>query len=418
MVIRLKIDRQIVWPLLIIYMVKYFTYNHILVFGMALIWLICLMFNRHSFTITLPRVNGLFFYMITIVMSVLIGLFLNDSRDVIKDLYYVSQVIVIITIGYLYEGLNNGKSIKRTLYLAGTLMSLISIGTVCANIPNLSDLNSIRDLASNNTHEVSYIVAILLSDKIISKKIIFSKAQDWIFVGLMLLKILISMGRTELISTIGMVSLIVVLNILFSKNKWLDLIKILGILVISVVLIIGVYISLPEEAKEQFMNKMEYSFEEVDSDIEYDNYNEAIKHWRGFEIDQAQKQWKESDLLTQIFGGGSGRYIKVKYMPSEFTANMYKGKSIAILHNTYYTVLIKRGLVGVTALIWLYLSNMLAVFRKKYFKYRSELITLSAITMAVMFMSYIIMANHAGGMYIAWGIITGWTNALIRDYKR
>lgn len=60
--------------------------------------------------ITLPRVNGLLYYSIVIVMAIVIGMFSNEVRDVVKDIYYISQPVIIITIGYLYEGLNNGKA--------------------------------------------------------------------------------------------------------------------------------------------------------------------------------------------------------------------------------------------------------------------------------------------------------------------
>ena len=63
-------------------------------------------------------------------------------------------------------------------------------------------------------------------------------------------------------------------------------------------------------------------------------------------------------------------------------------------------------------------ANILPVFRKKYVKYRPELIVQCAITAAMMFMSYLVMANYNVSMYITWGIMTGWTNALIRGYKR
>lgn len=141
MIIRLKIDRQIVWPLVALYMLQFFFGAHKVVYVVSLIWLASLMVRENSMIITLPRVNGLLYYSIVIVMAIVIGMFSNEVRDVVKDIYYISQPVIIITIGYLYEGLNNGKSIKRTLYLIGTFISIVTLFRVLVNIPNLTVWN-------------------------------------------------------------------------------------------------------------------------------------------------------------------------------------------------------------------------------------------------------------------------------------
>lgn len=418
MIIRLKIDKQIVWPLVALYMLQFFFDANKVVYVVSLIWLAYLMVRENSMIITLPRVNGLIFYCLMIVITLIIGMFINEPRDVIKDIYYISQPVIIITIGYLYEGLNNGKSIKRTIYLIGAIISVITLFRVLVSIPNLTDLESVRNIANRCVYEVTFITAIMFGDKILSRKIVFGKITDWVLLGVMIAKVVISMGRTEWISMIMMIGVMLALNVFFSKQKWTFIFKVIGIIVAAAIMVVGIYVTLPEEAKEQFSNKINYSFQEIETDLDYDNYIDAIQHWRGFEIDQAQKQWKSSNMVTQIVGGGLGTYIKVKYLPNEFTEDMYKGHSIALLHNVYYTLLIKGGLLGTAALIWLYIANILPVFRKKYVKYRYELIVQCATTVAMMLMSYIIMANYNVSMYIAWGIMTGWTNALIRGYKR
>ena len=418
MVIRLRIDKQIVWPLVAMYILQFFFGANKVVYVASLIWLSFLMIRENSMIITLPRVGGLVFYFIVIITTLIVGIFINEPRDVIKDIYYISQPVIIIVVGYLYEGLDNGKSIKRTLYLIGTVISIVTLFRVLVNIPNLTDLESIRNIANLSVHEVAFIAAIMFGDKILSKKIIFGNVIDWLVLGLMVVKIIISMGRTELVSIVAMIGIILVFNVFYSKQKWTFIFKIIGIIASVSVMVVGIYVALPEEAKEQFSSKVDNSFQEIESDLDYDNYIDAIQHWRGFEIDQARKQWKNSNIITQIVGGGLGTYIKVKYLPSEFTEDMYKGHSIALLHNAYYTLLIKGGVLGMVALIWLYVANILPVFRKKYKKYRPELVTQCAITVAMMFMSYLVMANYNVSMYIAWGIMTGWTNALIRGYKR
>lgn len=88
-------------------------------------------------------------------------MFSNEVRDVVKDIYYISQPVIIITIGYLYEGLNNGKSIKRTLYLIGTFISIVTLFRVLVNIPNLTDLVSVRNIANLSVYEVTFVATIM-----------------------------------------------------------------------------------------------------------------------------------------------------------------------------------------------------------------------------------------------------------------
>ena len=47
------------------------------------------MVRENSMIITLPRVNGLLYYSIVIVMAIVIGMFSNEVRDVVKDIYYI-----------------------------------------------------------------------------------------------------------------------------------------------------------------------------------------------------------------------------------------------------------------------------------------------------------------------------------------
>lgn len=74
MIIRLKIDRQIVWPLVALYMLQFFFGAHKVVYVVSLIWLASLMVRENSMIITLPRVNGLLYYSIVIVMAIVIGM--------------------------------------------------------------------------------------------------------------------------------------------------------------------------------------------------------------------------------------------------------------------------------------------------------------------------------------------------------
>lgn len=418
MVIRIRWKNDIIWPLLILFMIRFYTGKHELIFVLSLVWILTLTVRNHKFVLCLPRIKGLLLYVTVIAVSTFIGAMYNETRDVIKDIFYISQTVAIMIVGYQYYYIRKPKDIKKTLYIVGFLMAIIPLIRVVINISEITDLTSIRSIASKDVYEVAFIFAILLVDKLVINRVIFTKTIDWIIAIVMVLDVAVSMGRTELIATISMVFTILLLNILIGENKGKKILNVGGVLIFMILLIGTIYMILPESIQGEFQAKLDKSFNEVNNDLEYDNYAEAIQHWRGFEIEQAKEQWKEAPIWQEMIGQGFGTYIKVKYIPNEFTEDMSKGNSIALLHNAYYTLLVKCGILGTIALIWLYLSNILQFFTIKEKWLKKEAITIVAITVGMILMSYVVNGNFGGRMWITWGIMVGWINAEIRAGSR
>lgn len=107
------------WPLLIIFMVRFYTENYQLAFIMDVMWMLTMIFKNGKIVFHLPRVRGLALFVAMIIISVYIGGLYNDMRDIVKDVFYVSQTVVIIIIGYQCYYLKKTKDLKKTLYIAG-----------------------------------------------------------------------------------------------------------------------------------------------------------------------------------------------------------------------------------------------------------------------------------------------------------
>lgn len=417
MVIKLKLENQMIWPLFFLLLAQFFAFSEKLLFIAILVWMIMLLVRNNRVIITIPRVYGLKYFMLIIVVATFLGLLFNDMRDVVKDLYYILPSTVMIIIGYLYYGWNNGKSLKKTLYVSGTVISIMSLIKIVTNIDAVYNLESIRGIMGLSVYEVVMIVGVMFAEKIICRKIIFSSVKDWIMIFMMILKCILSSGRTELIELIIMIVMVLILNVVVNKDRTRALGKAVKIATVMILLFVVIYSAIPAETKNAFMDKMDNSFEEINSNNEYDSTMDAMQNWRGFEIEQAKKQWESANVFTQLAGEGFGTYIYVEYLPYEFTDDMYKDHSIALLHNTYYSLLIKTGIAGVAALLWLYISNALAMFFPKNRKYMKELSILTVITAGMIFMTYITRGIFTQTMIITWGITVGWINAEIRGYK-
>lgn len=418
MIIRIKWKNDIMWPLLIIFMVRFYTENYQLAFILDVIWMMTMIFKNGKIAFHLPRVNGMLLFVAMIVISAYIGGLSNDVRDIVKDVFYVAQTLVIIMIGYQCYYLKKTKDVKKTLYIAGLGMAIFSVGRVILNITQITDMHSIREISSREVYEVAFILCILLADKLVMNRVIFTNTIDWIAAALMLLNVILSMGRAQIVSMFAMIVAMLTFNVLIGKNRASRLVKLSISVAILVIISFLLYLALPQNIQDEFNDKMTVSFNEISSDEDYDGYMKAIQHWRGFEIEQAKIQWEKAPVWQKILGEGLGTYIQVKYIPSEFTEDMHRGKSIALLHNAYYTLLIKGGLLGTFSLIWLYISNIIPFFKVKNYYLKRETIVMVMITIGMMIMSYIVNGNFGFRTWIAWGIMIGWINAEIRAFKK
>lgn len=385
------------WPLLIIFMVRFYTENYQLAFILDVIWMMTMIFKNGKIAFHLPRVKGMLLFVAMIVISAYIGGLSNDVRDIVKDVFYVAQTLVIIMIGYQCYYLKKTKDIKKTLYIAGLGMAIFSVGRVILNITQITDMHSIREISSREVYEVAFILCILLADKLVMNRVIFTNTIDWVAAALMLLNVILSMGRAQIVSMFAMIVAMLIFNVLIGKNRAGRLVKLSISVAILVIISFLLYLALPQNIQDEFNDKMTVSFNEISSDEDYDGYMKAIQHWRGFEIEQAKIQWEKAPVWQKILGEGLGTYIQVKYIPSEFTEDMHRGKSIAFLHNAYYTLLIKGGLLGTFSLIWLYISNIIPFFKVKNYYLKRETIVMAMITVGMMIMSYIVNGNFGSG---------------------
>lgn len=418
MIIRIKWKNDIMWPLLIIFMVRFYTENYQLAFILDVIWMMTMIFKNGKIAFHLPRVKGMLLFVAMIVISAYIGGLSNDVRDIVKDVFYVAQTLVIIMIGCQCYYLKKTKDVKKTLYIAGLGMAIFSVGRVILNITQITDMHSIREISSREVYEVAFILCILLADKLVMNRVIFTNTIDWVAAALMLLNVILSMGRAQIVSMFAMIVAMLIFNVLIGKNRAGRLVKLSISVAILVIISFLLYLALPQNIQDEFNDKMTVSFNEISSDEDYDGYMKAIQHWRGFEIEQAKIQWEKAPVWQKILGEGLGTYIQVKYIPSEFTEDMHRGKSIALLHNAYYTLLIKGGLLGTFSLIWLYISNIIPFFKVKNYYLKRETIVMAMITVGMMIMSYIVNGNFGFRTWIAWGIMIGWINAEIRAFKK
>jgi hypothetical protein len=98
------------------------------------------------------------------------------------------------------------------------------------------------------------------------------------------------------------------------------------------------------------------SFTEISSNNDWSNTTNIVYNWRGFEINCAKIIFLMGNITEKIVGYGFGKGIYV----GEYAYLVMPGSdgSIPVLHNGYYTMLIKNGIVGVILYLLFYFVNI------------------------------------------------------------
>lgn len=146
---------------------------------------------------------------------------------------------------------------------------------------------------------------------------------------------------------------------LFALFGFFDSLKRLAICVGLLALLGGVLsYALPEYNANDpgFLGKIKNSFTEVSFVQSYSD-QEIATNWRGFEASKAQNQFESVSTLEKVFGQGLGATVDLGFY-------VYMGEGLTyrylpILHNGYYHILTKYGVLGLL-LYALFVMNLVS----------------------------------------------------------
>lgn len=419
-------SKKIIWPIVIMYLLQCYLLSDQLFFALVVITFIYT-FLKSDFKLDKLKIPGIKMYLVYLAFITIIGLIRYPFRYVARDIFYQFNNLVIIYIGYhLFKKNKSFEKIYTTIFF---MLGLVSTITVVLGIVNTisSGLSFaiFRTSFSLGIKSLECFVPIFFMWIFIYKKTILSKKLDRIIMFIWLIQIVCNLSRTTLLSII--VSYIIIILLLQFNNK-ISLKKIgisIGLVLVIVMAFWSIMNILPGNIINQFSNKLSRSFTEINSKETFNNLAEANLNWRGYEISEAINLWRESSLFVKIFGAGNGALITIRYIPDQWkdiiqTLNGITG--VTVLHNTYYTFLIKGGVFLVALFGIMFILNI-----KKgivYFKNAElEQEVLFGVTLIILCCTMLIDAYVTRGMMqndaqFAWALLFGWVNArLCIKYK-
>ena len=147
-----------------------------------------------------------------IIYSTIIGFCLYSARNVVRDLFYIVPTVLWIIIGYnLCANNKTGKSLLKTLYLYGLVISIKCVIDFLLN-PTL-DFNQIRIVFGTYVYDIGFLLPIMAFEMVILKRIIFSTKVDRFILLLMIVQIGLSFGRIAILEPLIAFSIISILSI-------------------------------------------------------------------------------------------------------------------------------------------------------------------------------------------------------------
>lgn len=120
---KIYINHEIYWGLLGLLFIRIILMNEQIFFIVTILYFLHFILKYRKLRV--PKIQGLKLYAIFIFYSTIVGLTLYPVRNVIRDLFYIVPTVLWILIGYNLSSKNDtGKSIKKTLYAYGALISV------------------------------------------------------------------------------------------------------------------------------------------------------------------------------------------------------------------------------------------------------------------------------------------------------
>lgn len=364
--------------------------------------------------VVFPRIPGLKLYVCVIAYTTLVGFFLYTTRNVIRDLYYILPTVLWIFIGASESEQNPEMDIKKTIFLYGTFITLknflffIGKGSL--------DFNNLRSVFGLNVYDLGFILPISAICVFLHKEVYVGEKIDRMIVVLMTLNVVLSLGRIAILQPI-----IIFTVLLFMEEKEAEdqakINKVVKLFFSIMVALVMLFYIMPSSIKSPLMDKVLNSFDEVDSSQKITSVGSAMNNWRAYEIQSAKEQWKGEWVISQLFGEGMGKGVEIQYVPYSW-AGVVDGNEIPLLHNGFYTMLIKGGIIGLAALLWLFMGNVkkgLYMSKHRADKVYSNILV--AISVAAVANTYVVRGPIQQGTFLTWALLIGWINVWTKESK-
>lgn len=355
-------------------------------------------------------IPGYVFLVLYLLQGIIMGVVSDYPLwNVLRDTFYVFNPLSKIFLGY-YLGYIFGekKSIYKTIVV---YCAVVSIVDTCWRIFTGYDISNFYGGSVATT--LRFILPILIMENTWGIVGIENKNVNLFLKFLFAFNIIVGLKRTAYL----IVAVNFVLLILFlpkkKKLRYSTTLKIMGIIIVAVILAYSIIGTLPENVVDQFIGKWENATEEIGTIQEGWSSSDVAQNWRSYEVSLAIENFKSGTFIQQLIGYGFGKIIETPYAYMVGTAS---DGGITILHNGFYTILVKGGILGIICIILFYLKGFLFCINNiRNNKNIQQNVILSILYATMIIKTWLTMGLFRPDIELTWCLMFGW---LYADIKR
>lgn len=318
-----------------------------------------------------------------------------STRNFIRDIFYFINPIIVILVGFncINEEDRYNKLLNSVVAIS-TITSLCIFATIIITLVNRVELESLRVYFDRTMWGNVFSIGILLfrDSKNITKKITLF---------ILIIPVIFGLSRTLWIEFIVMI-VIVILSKRLVLTYFLKSIKYIFVVSVAIFFFIRIF----DFNYSSILKKINNSFDEINYSNDLWNSTDIQNNWRGYEIKQAREQFIDNSITDKIFGEGFGSGIFVGNYASLVHQN---GNYIYVIHNGYYNILIKSGILGLILYLLFYISlSIISIKIYKKTKDRTDLIIVG-ISICLFIYTYLVKGIFSDYQQLnALLIIGGW----------
>lgn len=412
-----KREGKIYWGLLIMLVIGTVFLNHSVFFVLSVFYLLVVLF-QNGLKFTFPRIPGLKLYLFLIAYSFVVGCFFFAFRNVARDILYflLTPIWVFIGANIARKKNFNMHLVYRTLYLFAIINSICCLAQFI--IAQNWSFEGIRKVFVTGVYDIGFLLPIIVLNSVFSNKYAFSKRTDNYIIIILCVHIFASIGRISILVPLLCVTIVLGFTLKYKKGQRKNLKKI-GVLFGTLIVIgVTVFLIIPDDIIMFFSEKIFGTFEEINSTQIFNSTESAMNNWRGYEMQAAFEQWQDSSVFQQVFGSGLGKGIHIKYVPYSWV-DMVENNEIPLLHNGFYTALIKMGILGTGSLITVFAGTFVRAIKRIRYSLHNIDAEIILIVLSVGCAIYTYIANGLIGQtpFLVWGLLMGMYNAKKTKYK-
>lgn len=328
-----------------------------------------------------------------------------NIRDYMRDIILVISPIIYILFG-LYLSRNkilDKMCIYKAYVYSGIIISIIHIYSILTNFNLIREGINNRGVSGRGSSiTIIAIIILLFIDNNGKKMIIKNSIIRSGIIFFLIMSFIFYFSRTDFALLIGF--LVIFLFVRKSINPKEIIKKIVGIcIIIAVVLSI-----VPKKTMNEFIYKLSRSSNEISYNSDDWTWEKINNDWRGYEVYRSKYEFTKGNVTNKFCGFGFGKNvdlgIQIKLGDTMFSR-------IPILHNGYYYILLKTGILGLALylifLVKLFIKNLKNIINERNI-FESKLICGSIIGLFIS--TYVVAGLYNKEGTIAYCLLLGYFN--------